>query len=158
MLQVIFRTYSNYYSLFIRYSNFWQSFLHLTAILAVGLTFFAMFLSGAFLCPHSMVTRGSLVVRWQRICFQCRRPRFETWVGKIPWKGNGYPLQYACLENPMDWGPRESDRTYWLNNNNNGIMASLPDNEYQRGGICIVGFDLASKVTCHHFCQFLLVT
>ena len=63
MLQVTFRTYSNYYSLFIRYSNFWQSFLHLTALLAVGLTFFAMSLSRGFLCPHSMVTRGSLVAQ-----------------------------------------------------------------------------------------------
>ena len=27
------------------------------------------------------------------------------WVGKIPWRRNGNPLQYACLENPMDGGP-----------------------------------------------------
>ena len=27
-----------------------------------------------------------------------------TWVGKIPWEGNGSPLQYSCLENPMDRG------------------------------------------------------
>ena len=26
----------------------------------------------------------------------------ETWVGKIPWKGNGYQLQNSCLENSMD--------------------------------------------------------
>ena len=25
-------------------------------------------------------------------------------VGKIPGKGNGNPLQYSCLENPMDRG------------------------------------------------------
>ena len=38
---------------------------------------------------------------------QCRRHRrheFHLWVGKIPWKGNGNPLQYSCLENPMDRG------------------------------------------------------
>ena len=33
----------------------------------------------------------------------------ETWVlipgsGRSPRKGNGYPLQYSCLENPMDRG------------------------------------------------------
>ena len=34
-----------------------------------------------------------------------------------PWKGNGNPLQYSCLENPMDggawcpWGLKESDTT-----------------------------------------------
>ena len=31
--------------------------------------------------------------RWQRICQQCRRPRFDSGVGKIPGEGNGYPLQ-----------------------------------------------------------------
>ena len=27
---------------------------------------------------------------------------FEPWVGKIPGEGSGNPLQYSCLENPMD--------------------------------------------------------
>ena len=31
-------------------------------------------------------------------------PRFDPWVEKIPGEGNGYPLQYSCLENPMDRG------------------------------------------------------
>ena len=37
---------------------------------------------------------------------QCRRlKRFPSWVGKIPWRGgHGNPLQYSCLENPMDRG------------------------------------------------------
>ena len=38
---------------------------------------------------------------------QCRRheTQFNPWVGKIPKKGegNGYPLQYSCLENSMGW-------------------------------------------------------
>ena len=41
-------------------------------------------------------------------------------LGRSPGKGNGNPLQYSCLENPMDrgaWGAtvhgvaKESDRT-----------------------------------------------
>ena len=32
-------------------------------------------------------------LRWSRICLQCRRPRFNPWVRKIPWRGNGSPLQ-----------------------------------------------------------------
>ena len=37
----------------------------------------------------------------------CRIRWFNPWVGKIPGVGNGNPLQYSCLENPMDreaWG------------------------------------------------------
>ena len=29
---------------------------------------------------------------------------FSPWVGKILGKGSVYPLQYSCLENPMDRG------------------------------------------------------
>ena len=35
---------------------------------------------------------------------QCRRPGFGPWIGKIPWRRNGNPLQYLCLENSMDRG------------------------------------------------------
>ena len=33
-----------------------------------------------------------------------KRRGFDPWVGKIPGEGNGNPLQYSCLENPMDRG------------------------------------------------------
>ena len=41
--------------------------------------------------------------------------------GRSPGEGNGNPLQYSCLENPMDRGATvhrvtESDMTEWLNN------------------------------------------
>ena len=54
---------------------------------------------------------------------QCRRHMrrgFDPWVRKIPGEGNGNPLQYSCLGNPMDRGawqaivhgvPEESDMT-----------------------------------------------
>ena len=29
---------------------------------------------------------------------------FDTWFGTTPGEGNGYPLQYSRLENPMDRG------------------------------------------------------
>ena len=37
----------------------------------------------------------------------CRRHKrwgFDPWVGKIPWRRACNPLQYSCLENPMDRG------------------------------------------------------
>ena len=37
-------------------------------------------------------------------CMRHKRPEFKPWVGKIPGEGHGYPLQYFCLENPMDRG------------------------------------------------------
>ena len=41
---------------------------------------------------------------------ECRLPTmqsahgFDLWVWKILGEGNGYPLQYSCLENSMDRG------------------------------------------------------
>ena len=32
------------------------------------------------------------------------RHGFNPWVRRIPWGGNGNPLQYHCMENPMDRG------------------------------------------------------
>ena len=29
---------------------------------------------------------------------------FDSWVRRSPGEGNGNPLQYSCLENPMDRG------------------------------------------------------
>ena len=35
---------------------------------------------------------------------QCRRRRFNPGSGRSPGGGHGNPLQYSCLENPMDLG------------------------------------------------------
>ena len=42
----------------------------------------------------------------QRVIYlRCRRPWFDPWVGKIPWKGKELPtLQCSCLEESMDRG------------------------------------------------------
>ena len=32
------------------------------------------------------------------------RDGINSWVGKIPWRRESYPLLYSCLENPMDRG------------------------------------------------------
>ena len=55
--------------------------------------------------PHpATYTRASLVVQMVK-----NLPTvWETWVwsrsGRLPGEGNGNPLQYSCLENPMDGG------------------------------------------------------
>ena len=35
---------------------------------------------------------------------QCRRRRFDPWMGRAPGWENGNALQYPCLENPVDRG------------------------------------------------------
>ena len=35
-------------------------------------------------------------------CSRRKRCRFDPWVGKISWRRVSSPLQYSCLENPMD--------------------------------------------------------
>ena len=37
-------------------------------------------------------------------CRRHKRRRFHPCVAKIPWRKNGNPFQFSCLENPMDRG------------------------------------------------------
>ena len=37
-------------------------------------------------------------------CRGCKRNGFSPWVGMISWRRAWQPLQYSCLENPMDRG------------------------------------------------------
>ena len=34
----------------------------------------------------------------------CRRSKFTSWLGKIPWRRAWQPIQYSCLGNFMDGG------------------------------------------------------
>ena len=36
--------------------------------------------------------------------YRRQRCGFHPWVGRSPWGGHGNPLQYSCLENPMNKG------------------------------------------------------
>ena len=75
---------------------------------------------------HYYLWRAFLVAQDKESACQCRRLGFNPWVRKIPWRRK-YPLQYSCLENPMDslesqrslagyspWGHKELDKTEWL--------------------------------------------
>ena len=37
-------------------------------------------------------------------CLQCKRPGFDPWIGKIPWRRAWQPTSVFLLENPMDRG------------------------------------------------------
>ena len=55
--------------------------------------------------------------------YNAGNPSLIPGLGRSPGEGNGYPLQYSCLENPMDrffWavtvhGVAESEMTEWPN-------------------------------------------
>ena len=59
----------------------------------------------------------------KRICLQCRRPRFDPWVRKIPWRREWLPTPVSLpgefhgqrsLADCSPWGRRESDKTEQL--------------------------------------------
>ena len=52
------------------------------------------------------ISRASWVVLVVKNCLQCRRHKIPG-SGRSPGGGHGNPLQYSCLENPMDRG------TWW---------------------------------------------
>ena len=66
---------------------------------------------------------ASLWLRWSRICLQCRRPWFDPWIRKIPWRRKWPPTPVLLpgeshgqrsLEGYRPWGRQESDTTEWL--------------------------------------------
>ena len=86
-----------------------------------------LFLDLVYQLPHMRVS-SVCANNWASLVFGCYR-RQETWVRWLggedsPGERNGNPLQYSCLENPMDrgawwatvhaWGRRELDMTEQL--------------------------------------------
>ena len=63
---------------------------------------------------------ASMWLRWWRIRLQCGRPRFDPWVGKIPWRRERLPTpvfwpgEFHGLYS--QWRHKESDKTEWLKN------------------------------------------
>ena len=59
-------------------------------------TFFCQLMSLLLCCLVSSVGKAS--------AYKVGDPGLIPGLGKSPGEGNGNPLQYSCLENPMDWG------------------------------------------------------
>ena len=62
-------------------------------------------------------------LKWQRICLQCRRPRFDPWVRKIPWRREWLPMSVflsgdshwqRSLMGYSPWGGKELNTTELL--------------------------------------------
>ena len=68
-------------------------------------------------------TETSWWPRWWKTCLQCRRSRFDPWVGKIPWGREWLPTPvflagqfcgHRNLASYSPWGHKESDTIEWL--------------------------------------------
>ena len=62
--------------------------------------------------------------------------------GRSPGEGNGNPLQYSCLQNPMDrgyspWGHKGSDTTLQLNHHHVNIINKHPPGYLRKCCWCI---------------------
>ena len=71
-------------------------------IAASGIISFFSWLSSIPLWASQVVPSGKEPAHQSR---RHKRCGFDPWVGKTPGGGSGNPLQYSCLENPMDRGP-----------------------------------------------------
>ena len=68
--------------------------------------FLPLYVLGSFAIDDLAIIRlcimyGLIFIQWFH-CWICRRPGFDPWVGKIPWRKKGYSLQYSSLEDSMD--------------------------------------------------------
>ena len=53
---------------------------------------------------HGGVSLAPLMAQMVKSLPAVRRPRFPSWVRKIPWRKRWQPTQYSCLGNPTDRG------------------------------------------------------
>ena len=111
-----------------------------------------------------MILPGSSAVK--PTC-QCRRDGCDPGLGRSPGEGNGNPLQYSCLGNPMG---REA---WWLQSlglqrvGHDGVHTMRPDHQrLKRLEQCLTGIknsidvsyyhhSLSGKVLCHACFYFL---
>ena len=68
----------------------------------------------------NLYTLVAVLLNKERMCLQCRRPGFDLWVGKIPWRREWLPTPgflpeefhgQRRLAGYSPWGRRESDTT-----------------------------------------------
>ena len=86
--------------------------------------------------------RSSRWLRGKEPTCQCRRHRFNAWVGKIPWRGKWQPTLvfspgeshgHRRLVGYSPWGHKESDTSYWLNREQQGEKGKSEKLSWQRG-------------------------
>ena len=101
-----------YYWVFLS-MNLGVSFSYFLKVKCISLKTFLRNLNRGF--PSSSVGK--------RICLQCKRPRFDPWVRKIPWRRKWQPTpvflpgefhEQRSLACYSPWDSKESDTIVWL--------------------------------------------
>ena len=92
------------------------------SLLGIFLFYFSISISSLILLTYSNKW-VSHVAQWQRLCLQCRKHKFDPWVGKIPWSSK-WQLTLVFLPGKFHgerslagcspWGHKESDMTEQL--------------------------------------------
>ena len=92
------------------------------SLLGIFLFYFSISISSLILLTYSNKW-VSQVAQWQRLCLQCRKHKFDPWVGKIPWSSK-WQLTLVFLPGKFHgerslavcspWGHKESDMTEQL--------------------------------------------
>ena len=108
-------------------------------------------------CPSPGTSIGTLfnqiqglpwwLKRW-RSRLQCRRPRFDPWVGKIPWRRQwlstpvflpGESHRQRSLAGYSLWGQKESDTVEWLTHTHTPHISPILLNSLQRqSSLCFI--------------------
>ena len=118
---------------FLTTSTTWEALKNVTLSncpLDVGSIYIFTISMSCFLTPaaEEIMKVWSLLITWEGSSCQCRGCGLIPRPGRSPGEGNGYPLQYSCLENPMDraaWQAAVHGGQTWLSDsriNSRGIF------------------------------------
>ena len=101
---------------------------------------------------HGLVNGASLVTQTERIHLQCRKPGFDPWVGKIPWRRKWQPTPVflpgelhgqKSLAGYSPWGRKELDTTEQLTlplmEALKGLQIQIVSSGVEYTAICLVG-------------------
>ena len=66
------------------------------------------------------MSASTLQLRWQRVCLRCRRPGFDPWVGKIPWRRAWQSTSFFLPAEPP-WTEKPGDGHNWATNTHTHI-------------------------------------
>ena len=98
-----------------------------------GLIFFFFFFNSSIVALRA----SSVAQMIKKICLQCGRPKFDSWVGKIPWRRKWQPTPVflpgefhgqRSLESYTPWGRKESDTTKQLTHTHTHTHQTLNPN------------------------------